>query len=132
MNNTWKYVVELTDEDAIQKVESVTDVKAPEGFEKFIRMTNGGSPTKKLVNIGNSEKVIGAVLSFNKNDKNTEDVYLALKILNRKNLIPFAIDPFGNFFCYSGESQTVVFWNHEDDALVDSEMSFKVFINSLH
>lgn len=132
MKNIWKYVVKLTDDNAIEKVEEKTGVKIPDGFAGFINQNNGGSPTKKHVDIGGVERVFGSVLSFNENDNNTEDVYLALKIVNKKNVIPFALDPFGNFFCYSGDTKTVVFWNHEEDKMTDTKMTFKSFIDSLH
>lgn len=132
MENNWKYVVKLTDNNAVKKIENITGVKAPDGFADFIKRSNGGLPTKKHVDIKGFERVFGSVLSFNENDKNTEDVYMALKIINKNGIIPFAIDPFGNFFCYSGATQTVIFWNHEDDEVDDSKMSFHKFIDSLH
>lgn len=64
--------------------------------------------------------MLGSILSYNEDDKEADDVYTAMQSIHNQQLIPFAIDPFGNYFCISGDSHTVVFWDHEEGTITDT------------
>ena len=49
-----------------------------------------------------------------------------------KNLLPFAIDPFGNYICYQLNEKQIVYWDHENDAVTTTGKSLKEFIESLY
>lgn len=59
-------------------------------------------------------------------------VYPALEAVEDKNLLPFAIDPFGNYICYQLNEKQIVYWDHENDAVTTTGKSLKEFIESLY
>ena len=56
----------------------------------------------------------------------------ALEAVEDKNLLPFAIDPFGNYICYQLNEKQIVYWDHENDAVTTTGKSLKEFIESLY
>ena len=44
-----------------------------------------------------------------------DTVYPALEAIKDKNLLPFAIDPFGNYICYQLDRKQIVYWDHESE-----------------
>jgi hypothetical protein len=125
-----KYIKPLKDPDIIEKWAKSNNIKFPEGFITFFRMYNGGRPTKNTIKLNKREFVVNSFLSFNKDDK--ENVYNIKNILSKidKDLIPFANDPAGNYFCL--KSNKVVFYFHEDDSIIEVCSSFDEFIMKLH
>lgn len=132
MNTKWKYKVDLNTEDAFAKVEGKLATSIPEELKVLIMESNGASPEQNKVKVNGTEKVLGAVLSYNENEQEADDVYTALLSIQNKKLIPFAIDPFGNYFCISGDSHTVVFWSHEENRIVDTEEKLADFMSGLY
>ena len=47
--------------------------------------------------------ILGGILSFNEEDEQEgiDTVFSAMEAVNDNDLLPFAIDPFGNYICYS-------------------------------
>lgn len=82
--------------------------------------------------VGNNEKVFGAVLSFNHGEKDTDSVFSALKTVDDKNLIPFGVDPFGNYICYSLKDYAIIFWDHETGKSFVAGFSLTEYIESLY
>ena len=82
--------------------------------------------------VGNTEKVLGAILSFNRNESDTDSVFTALNAITDINLMPFGIDPFGNYICYSLQDKKVVFWDHETDSISSVSDSLSAFLDSLY
>lgn len=132
MNTKWRYRIELTDENTFQKVANISGTDCPEELKELIRMANGASPENKLIMINGKERVLGAILSFNENEKDADNVYSALIIIGVQKQIPFGIDPFGNYYCYSGVTKTVTYWEHEENLFIDTNMSIREFVNSLY
>lgn len=132
MNLVWKYKINLKDQKAFSKVGELTGIDVPDELKKLILEANGASPVKSSVTINGNERIFGAVLSFNENETETDDVFTAIKIVRHKGVIPFGIDPFGNYFCYSGATKTVQYWKHEEDLFEDSKLGIDAFIHSLH
>lgn len=127
----WNYKIDLQ-ENAIAKDEKALKVTFPEDLKKFIEATNGASPEKYCVKIGDTECVYGGTLSFNPDESEADDVFTANAAINRKNIIPFGIDPFGNYFCYDLTSHQVLFWNHEEDDFKQTHMTLEAFVNSFY
>lgn len=46
-------------------------------------------------------------------EKDTDSVFTAFLIIEDHNLLPFGIDPFGNYICYSVKNGQILFWDHE-------------------
>ncbi len=132
MDITWKYKIEVKDPDIFNKIEKTQGVKFPEELKDFILKNNGATPSKYNFMLGADEKVLGAVLSFNENEKDTDTVFTALYSINDKNLMPFAIDPFGNYICYTLNSKEIVFWDHENNITESTHKGLESFLESLY
>ena len=72
------------------------------------------------------------ILSFNKNEEDTDTVFTALSIIEDKNLMPFAIDSFGNYICLDLSKDNVVFWDHETDDVFSTGKNIESFIFPFH
>lgn len=132
MDITWKYKIELQDESVFSEIEKERGIIIPEDLKELIVKANAATPSKYNFMIGTVEKVFGAVLSFNKNEKDTDTVYTALKTIENKKLFPFAIDPFGNYICYNIGENEVVFWDHETDTVSSADKNLEQFLESLY
>ena len=82
--------------------------------------------------VGSTERVFGAILSFNKDEEDTDTVFTALEVIKDKNLFPFAIDPFGNYICMDLADEEVVFWNHETGEISTTGKNIDDFLESLY
>ena len=80
--------------------------------------------------LGNNEKMFGAVLSFNKDDIDT--VYTALEVVEDRNLLPFGIDPFGNYICLNLDSGEVEFYDYETEKVESTGNKLDAFLESLY
>lgn len=132
MSIKWKYKVELRTKKAFEKVEKKISTPIPEELKILIQEANGASPDKKNIKVKGVERVFGSVLSFNENEQEADDIYTALLSIQNKKLIPFGIDPFGNYFCISGDTHSVVFWNHEENNVIDTGQKLADFLNDLY
>lgn len=132
MNIKWKYKIEVSDTDVFSEIEKQRNVTFPDELKKLIREANAATPEKYNFMAGSIEKVFGAVLSFNRNESDTDTVFTALSTITDTNLIPFAIDPFGNYICYSLNDKKVVFWDHETDGITDISDRLDAFLDSLY
>lgn len=129
----WKYKIDLNDDTVFNDVEKLTQTKVPEDLIKLIQTANAASPDENTISINDNERIFASVLSFNRQDEEpVDDVYTAIKAMNKKGFIPFGIDPFGNYFCFESKTQTVVFWDHEKDEVEDSHLNVSDFIQNLH
>ena len=132
MTVTWKYKIDLSDENVFEEIEKERDISFPEELKEFILETNAATPSKYNFMVGNNERVLGAVLSFNHNESDTDSAFTALSVINDNNLIPFGIDPFGNYICYSLKEKTVVFWDHETGNALSTGLSMTAFLEALY
>lgn len=132
MDMIWKYKIDLADEGVFPEIEEKYGVKIPEELKKLLRQANAATPSKYNFMLGTSEKVLGAILSFNRGEKDIDTVYTALDVIEDKNLVPFAIDPFGNYICYCLKDKTVVFWNHETSCAISTNKNLEEFLESLY
>ncbi len=78
------------------------------------------------------DAVFGAVLSFNKNEEDTDTVFTALEVVDDKKLFPFAIDSFGNYICLDLTTEDVVFWDHETGEVSSTQKSLENLLESLY
>lgn len=129
---TWKYKIALQDPAVFDRISDIRGIKFPNELKSFIIKNNGATPSSYRFKVGKTERNFGAVLSFNQVKKGTDSVYSALSVIEDKNLIPFGIDPFGNYICYSVKNGKVVFWDHETGKVSSTNLLFKKFIDSLY
>lgn len=132
MDNVWKYKIEIENTNVFYDIEKERGIKIPDELKTFISDCNAATPSKYNFLIGTVEKVLGAVLSFNRGETDIDTIFSALTTIEDKDLIPFAIDPFGNYICYSLDNNTVVFWNHETNTVSSTEKGLREFLDSLY
>ena len=77
------------------------------------------------------ERVVGGILSFNTNDE-SDNVYDAIEVLSNPVLIPFAIDPSGDYFCFDTKNNEVLFWNHEVNKYQEMKLTINEFRDELY
>ena len=99
MENAWKYKIDLKDPQAFAKVETLREIRIPKELRQFIEEHNAATPSNYHFMVGSTERVFGAVLSYDESETEADRVYPALDAIKNKKLIPFAIDPFGNYIC---------------------------------
>lgn len=128
----WKYKIDIADPNVFFDIEKEFGVVIPEELRSLIIIANAATPSKYNFVIGDTERVLGSILSFNVGETDTDTVYTALSIMEDKTLVPFAIDPFGNYICYSNKDNKVVFWDHETGDVSSTEKGLSEFINSLY
>lgn len=129
---TWKYKIDVSDTDVFEEIGKERNILFPTELKDFILKTNAATPSKYKFMVGNNERVLGAILSFNRNESDTDSVFTALSVIDDNSLIPFGIDPFGNYICYSLKNHMVVFWEHETDNIVSTDASLTEFVESLY
>lgn len=132
MNMTWKYKIDMKNLQAFADVEKFRGILIPEELKNFVAEHNAATPSRHHFMVRATERVFGAVLSFEKNETEADTVYPALEAVEDKNLLPFAIDPFGNYICYQLNEKQIVYWDHENDAVTTTGKSLKEFIESLY
>ena len=128
----WKYVLQLDSEDVFDEIAKKRKIVFPEDLKELIREANAGSPEKSLFMVKNNEKVFGAVLCFNRGVEDADSVFTALDVIEDTNLLPFAIDPAGNYICINVDSGNVIYWDHEADAVTELDMKLDGFVSSLY
>lgn len=132
MELIWKYKIDVEDANVFEKIGENRGIIFPEDLKKFILECNAATPSKYCFMVGNNERVFGAVLSFNLNETEAESVFDVLPIIVDKNLIPFGVDPFGNYICYAVREKEIVFWDHETDKVISTGKILKDFIKELY
>lgn len=132
MSNKWLFKIDLQDESVFEKIEHDYHIAFPYELKDFVKENNACSPKQNIVELNDNERVYNETLSFNTNEEEAPTFDSAMKAVNRKEYIPFARDPFGNYYCYCLENGTVSFYNHEEDYVENSNTNFKDFINKLH
>lgn len=128
----WKYKIDVTNQNVFSDIEKKYGVMISEELRALILTANAATPSKYNFMLGTTERVVGAILSFNEGETDTDTVYAALSIMEDKSLVPFAIDPFGNYFCYSNKDNKVVFWDHETNGVSSTDKGLSEFLNSLY
>ena len=131
MSIEWKYKIDL-DEDAIATISNKYSVIIPDDLRKLLEKANAATPSKTKFMLKVDEKVLGAILSFNPGEKEADSFEVAMKGEFAKDILPFGIDPFGNYICYNVNNGEIVFFDHEEDSMTVISSSLKNFINTLY
>ena len=121
----------------VKKFEDMYCIFFPNDFiECIIENNSGYFVQKKIKTKFENIRICNNFLNFYENDKISifyvyKDVFFEREI---DRLIPFAQDPFGNYFCFdfSDSSMSVVFWEHESSKKEYICNTFTEFINNLY
>lgn len=132
MKITWKYKIDLINTNVFSEIEDHYGIKIPDNLKKLIEEANAATPSVYKFMIGSTEKTIGAILSFNKEDEDVDLVYTALNTIKDKENLPFGIDAFGNYICLNLKDHTVTYWSHENDAFYRTDKTLEEFLDSLY
>ena len=131
MNIEWKYKIDLAD-NALSEISNKYQVIIPDDLKELLMVANAATPSKTRFMLKVDEKVLGAVLSFNPNEKEADSFESAMNIGFEKNIVPFGIDPFGNYICYNTDNGNIMFFDHEEDKLEKIVSTLKDFLNGLY
>lgn len=131
MDIEWKYKIELSD-NALSDISSKYQVVIPDDLKKLLMMANAATPSKTRFMLKVDEKVLGAILSFNPDEKEADSFESAMNICFEKNIVPFGIDPFGNYICYNTTDKSIMFFDHEEDSLEKVASSLEEFLGMLY
>ena len=126
----WKYVKPLAEDGSIAEYEALSGSSLPDDLKNVIRTYNGGRPSLRYYDLPKEkDKEFKSLLSFNR--VNVENVFSCYPLDSAdKALVPFAIDPAGNFFVI--KEGKIYLWLHETDKTVFVADSFPAFLESLH
>ena len=131
MKNVWRFKIDLIDQDIFREISIQYGMEFPVDLKEFIIHNNAASPVKNGIDIRGTEKVYSETLSFNKIESDATTFSEINNTFSNRSYIPFAIDPFGNIFCYSLKTGFISFYDHEEDTIMDTNMNLKVFLESL-
>ena len=133
-NICWKYVSPLKEKSAVDVLEIKYHYPLPDDFKKCILEYNAGVPSPCLFDFGeNKNKVFGGLLSYNIDDLDNIYDFVALFENQDKSglsMLPFGIDPAGNFICLKDEK--IVFYDHETERAILTCDTFTQFLVMLH
>ncbi len=143
-NIKWKWTELPLSRDDILSVQDKLGLTFPENFVKLVLQNNAGYPNHRYFDIGNRKDLVFEHLLNLKHDGEAEtlmQVYSDLRDRLPKNVIPFAMDSFGNFICFDFRNDQndpdIVFWDHELDNKGDPQTILKIdenlsdFLNTL-
>lgn len=131
MNMEWKYKIDLED-GALSRMSSKYNVTIPEDLKELLMVANAATPSKTKFMLKVDEKILGAVLSFNADEKEVDSFENAMSTGFEKNIVPFGIDPFGNYICYNTYNKNIIFFDHEDNSFEVIALTLKEFLAMLY
>lgn len=131
MDIKWKYKIDLV-ENALTEISDKYQVLIPDDLKNLLMIANAATPSKTRFMLKVDERILGAVLSFNPNEKEADSFESAMNIGFEKDMIPFGIDPFGNYICYNTANNSIMFFDHEEDNLEEIASSLEEFLSKLY
>lgn len=131
MSIEWKYKIDLA-EDTITTISRKYNITIPEDLVKLLEKANGATPSKTKFMVKVDEKILGAILSFNLGEVEADNFETAMNIGFERDIIPFGIDPFGNYICYRTKDKSILFFDHEEDTMTVISETLKDFLEMLY
>lgn len=133
----WKFTSDNGSIKDIKMIEEITNVKLPKEYIECALLNNAGYPNK---NTYDTEKEKGKVFEYllgisNEDEENVISIYKSLNDKYKENIVPFGMDPFGNYICFRYNNQNeynVILLNHEDESEIFISDDFLGFINKLY
>ena len=133
-NVQWKYVSPLKEKSAVDVLEIKYNYPLPSDLKNCILEYNSGVPSPCLFDFGeNKGKVFGGLLSYNTGD--LDNIYDFVELFQNKDksglsMLPFGIDPAGNFLCI--KDHKIVFYDHETEKVIPVCDTFTQLLKMLH
>ncbi|MDY2997908.1 MAG: SMI1/KNR4 family protein [Faecalimonas sp.] len=132
MSNFWRFKIELKDQTIFETIQQDMSKKFPDELKDFIIDHNAASPDQNSILINGIERIVNSVLSFNKKEEEATTYFSVSQVIGDKTIIPFASDPFGNYFCYLLKSEKIGYYDHEEQKICETSLSLKEFIDDLY
>jgi len=128
---TWKYVKPYLAENPTADLAASDGFVYPADFYAFAQTHNNARPVPNTVD---TDKTKGRVLFslLNLNPGTPDNIYDSRPTDTKQSFYPFARDPFGNYFVFSGEKKQVRFWEHETDRLEYISDTFTEMLKKLY
>ena len=128
----WKFKLNEITEEEILEYEEKFNLIIPNQLKDILREHNGCVVEPNRFDIKNSKgKVLASFISFSKRD--AENAFVFTEILRKnkiESLIPFAMDPFGNYLCINDNK--VFYLNNETNETIFLNDSIQEFLDSLY
>jgi hypothetical protein len=136
VNIDWKFEKPVATDRVLSLLESHFKIILPEDYKSLVKRYNGARPKPNVIKVGEKkERVIKAFLTVHPTKGGVKDVKEWLTGQIRETLIPFASDPFGNYFCFCYDNSRVepeiCFWSHETRQSEYLASSFNQFLKDL-
>ncbi|OIJ14227.1 hypothetical protein BKP37_09090 [Anaerobacillus alkalilacustris] len=136
VNLEWKFEKPVATNRVLEQLESTLDVTLPMSYKLLVKQHNGARPRPNMIKMMNgNDRVIKTFLTVYPTKGGINDVLEWLGKQLPHKMVPFANDPFGNYFCFhyktSKGEPSIVFWNHEKQQEEFMAHSFEEFIYNL-
>lgn len=118
----------------IKEVETKYHFEFPEALRNLLLVHNGGSPDKMIFSKGTQDYVASDFMPIK--SKKAKDLTIPATLddigdIIPNNVIPFVMDPFGNYIVFDKTDGNIYFLDMEDQSLVFLSDDFEKFMSSL-
>lgn len=129
----WRFEKAPATDRVLEQIEKQFAITLPTTYKKLVKLHNGGRPHPNVVKSDeHTERVIKTFLTVHPTKGGLRDVHDWLNDQLPEKCIPFASDPFGNYFCFhygkATEEPSIIFWNHEQKRPEVLATSFQHFL----
>lgn len=140
MQLIWNYGNQISEKE-ILSLESQLEIKYPKDYFELVLSSDEASPSLDCWDIpnGEKEKVFDHLISLSSdNINNVFNTYSILKSeFGISKLIPFAVDPYGNYLCFTKNDMKIYFYDcgaYDNQEYIGEYVadSFEEFISSLY
>jgi hypothetical protein len=135
MNNiNWRRVKPLKDKNSLANIEKKYGMKIPLKLKELIIENNGGRPNPSIFKPSSGEEVqVKMLLSYNEED--AETIYMCIDYFKEhfgNDLLPFASEASGNYFCIKVSNGAVILWHQEGNRVDELVSSIDELLNNLY
>lgn len=128
----WKRVKPL--QHTIEEFEQEHSLSVPGALRKLIESHNGGRPSQNVTKTAlGTEVEVKVLLSFNREDPET--IYNVIGYFKQHfngELLPFASEPSGDYFCVKLNDESIVYWEQETNEISKVADSLSEFLSGLY
>ncbi|MCT8137670.1 SMI1/KNR4 family protein [Anaerobacillus sp. CMMVII] len=132
----WKFEKAVATDRILAQLETHFHVSFPEAYKQLVKQHNGARPRPNVIKTtAGKERVIKTFLTVHPTKGGIKDVSEWLYGQLPDDLLAFASDPFGNYFCFhfrTPETEpSISFWHHETQHGEVVADSFREFLGKL-
>ena len=105
------------DDRIVNSAEERFLIKIREDVIDFIRLNNGGYPTRDIISVDGEEYEVRAFFSLNEEDEyfNIKKPLMYFLDKTKGKIIPIGIDSGDNYYCVNNENGKVYYWRASED-----------------